>query len=254
MGRLSARPYLSAMLNSQSAGSRLHFKEDSVFREYLLMGEAGEKAVLAGMRRLGHEFRFNDDGAGSSEIFKDASRKRKRKSDLVCAKCGQLLEVRAKRDKVRVAMSDSAARPFDRELPHLAWVAFVPMSRDSQGAWRRAGRALVTSIGELSRQRSKAVASGRKGERMGNEAYLWWPLEYAGVTGRVVGIEAERAFIETPRGLFPTLLDTRFRAASEYEVLAREGDVVRKGVDALWGVVRTLSREQLVCPGATTLA
>ena len=60
---------------------------------------------------------------------------------------------------------------------------------------------------------------------MGSEAYLWWPLEYAGVTGRVVGIEAERAFIETPRGLFPTLLDTRFRAASEYEVLAREGDV-----------------------------
>lgn len=242
------------MLNSHGAGSRLHFKDDAVFREYLLMGEAGERAVLSGMQRLGHAFRFNDDGAGSSEIFKDAARKRKRKSDLVCARCGQLLEVRAKRDKARIAMSDSEARPFDRELPHGAWVAFVPMSRDSQGAWRRAGRALVASVGELSRNRSKAVASGRKGERMGSESYLWWPLEYAGASGVVVGIEAARAFIDSPIGLVPSLLDTRWRAAEEYRTLVREGDRVRKGVDALWGVVRTLSREELVCPGASALA
>lgn len=233
--------------NLAVAGSRLHYKDDATFREYLLMGEAGERVVRAGMARLGHKFRFNDEGAGSSEVWKDPMRKRRRRSDLVCARCGQLLEVRSKRDRVRLAMSDSAARPFDGELPAGAWVAFAPMSRDERGKWRRAGRVLVTSVGELSRQRSQGVVSGRKGRGKGSESYLWWPLEYAGVTGRVVGIEEARAFIETPQGVFPTFLDTRYRAASEYRTVAREGEMVRAGVDALWGVVRVLAPEQLAC-------
>lgn len=242
------------MLNSHGAGSRLHFKDDGVFREYLLMGEAGERSVLAGMRALGHDFRFNDDGAGSSEVFKDAARKRRRRSDLRCARCGQQLEVRAKRDRVRVAMSDSVARPFDRELPRGAWVAFVPVSRDSRGVWRRAGRVLVVTVEELSRRRSGAVASERKAERLGSEAYLWWPLVYATLSGTVVGVDGSRAFVDTPRGVLPSPLATRWGEPGGYQVLVSEGDVVRAGVDALWGVVRRLSVGELGCPGARVLA
>ena len=109
--------------------TKLHYKDDSTFLHYLAMSYVGESTAIELMRAYGHEFEFDGYGAGSVEIYKDVFCKQKRTPDLRCRRCGQKLEVRAK-SNLKIAMSHSASRPFDKELAAEDWVGFVRNPRD----------------------------------------------------------------------------------------------------------------------------
>jgi hypothetical protein len=70
-----------------------------------------------------HELVPLEEWGESIEIVKDATVKRRRKTDLVCRKCGMKIEVRAKTQDI-IAMSDSERRPFEKEHKDDDWVAF----------------------------------------------------------------------------------------------------------------------------------
>lgn len=104
-----------------------NFKPDSIFAQYLAMAVAAEQAAIRHFGQYGHDFGFFDKGAGSDGIFRDPTLKGRRKADLKCIRCGQLLEVRSK-SKLKIAMSNSQTRRFDDaqgELSISDWVTFV---------------------------------------------------------------------------------------------------------------------------------
>lgn len=178
---------------------KMHYKPDASFRRFLAMSVCGERAAAELMKAHGHAFEFSDFGTGSTEVSKDVSKKRQRKADLICKNCGQKLEVRAK-SRPQITMSDSASRPFDRELSAGDWVGFlvVQQKRDLAGEafdetnpdhYEQVGAIHVIQVAELTARRLQLTAARRKNGSQGSEAYLEWPTLKAPVTGTVKTIE-----------------------------------------------------------------
>ena len=173
----------------------VHFKDDETFGKNLAMAYVGELAAIDLMRAHGHDFELDGYGAGSFDIFKDLQKKQKRTPDLICKRCRQRLEVRAK-SKLRVAMSDSPKRRFDSELLASDWVGFLrvivrgPRESEVLDLTRPESYLLpkviyVISVSELSDTREAALASDRKPEGKGSETFLEWPTLVAKHTGVV---------------------------------------------------------------------
>jgi len=103
---------------------RLFYKPDATFKEDLIKGYFGRRVIQS---ILSTSYRHHlvplEEWGESIEIVKDARLKRRRKTDLICKKCGIRIEVRAKTQDI-VAMSDSVRRPFEKEHQDEDWVAF----------------------------------------------------------------------------------------------------------------------------------
>ncbi len=243
------------MPNNSSA--QLHYKDDSTFLRFLTMSFVGEVAAIELMRKYGHEFEFDGYGAGSTEMFKDALLKKKRTPDLICSLCGQKLEVRAK-SVLKIAMSDSATRPFDKELAPNDWVGFVRVKALSTingravdalnpNSYERPTEIYIVSVAELTRTKHFAVRSKPKSEKQGSETYLEWPTLLSPCTGQVLGVkradETEIWFRDEngmdfkcipPIGSFP------------YNGI-RKNDAVVKDATIICGVARTVALDELTC-------
>jgi hypothetical protein len=235
----------------------LHYKDDSTFSKYLAMAAFGEAAAIRLM--AGHDFALDGYGAGSSEIWKDVTKKQKRTADLVCKRCGQKLEVRAK-GALGIKMSDSAARPFDKELRPNDWVGFLRVSREAEAnAPNEAGiqtsslvasdYLYVISVGELTRTKSLAVRSFPKTKDKGSESYLTWPSLLAPASGTLSRIDREERaiFLDTDYG--STIKLDPPEHSYPYNHI-KVGHRVSKNETLICGVARTVHIDQLQCRGA----
>ena len=88
---------------------RLSLKPDSSFFRKIVVGAVGARAVRDDMAALGHNFVELERGSTDSKLWKDVKRKRVRIPDLVCLRCGQRIESRAKtRNELAMSHSEQA--------------------------------------------------------------------------------------------------------------------------------------------------
>lgn len=235
--------------------NKLHYKPDASFRRFLAMSVCGERAAIELMKVYGHAFEFSDFGAGSTEVSKDPSKKRQRKADLICKNCGQKLEVRAK-SKPQITMSDSALRPFDRELAAGDWVGFLVVQHKSDlggeeadetnpDHYEQVGTIHVIQVAELTARRQQLTEARRKNESQGSEAYLEWPTLGAPLTGTVKTIERNPGRIVLTDGT----RDREVRVEPGWYAYGglRVGNLVVRGRTILCGLAKPLTVTQLKC-------
>lgn len=86
------------------------YKSDSSFFHKIAMGAIGSRATKADLTIHGHQIVELERGSLEAKIWKGVKRKRVRIPDLVCARCGQRIEVRTKSDP-KLSMSHSPTDP-----------------------------------------------------------------------------------------------------------------------------------------------
>lgn len=89
------------------------FKSDSSFFHKIAMGAIGSRAVKDDLAAHGHAVVELERGSLEAKIWKGVKRKRVRIPDLVCANCGQRIEVRTK-SETKLSMSHSPTIPERR--------------------------------------------------------------------------------------------------------------------------------------------
>lgn len=232
---------------------KLHYKDDSTFLKYLTMSLVGEVAAIEMMKAYGHSFVFDGYGAGTTEVFKEIFHKRKRTPDLICIACGQKLEVRAK-SRLKIAMSHSSARPFDRELRAEDWVGFVRvvlrsphLNETDPSSYRPPTEMYVISVAELSGKKDVALASIPKSKEMGLEKFLVWPTLLSPVTGNIKELtrEPSRVHIAADGG---NLVIAKPPAGSYLYNGIGIGSRVTAKETLICGIARTLRSSELRCP------
>ncbi len=119
---------------------RLSLKPDSSFFRKIVVGAVGARAVRDDMAALGHNFVELERGSTDSKLWKDVKRKRVRIPDLVCLRCGQRIESRAKtRNELAMSHSEQAERTWDFGMVPQDWIAF-PVCEPVRETERTTGR------------------------------------------------------------------------------------------------------------------
>src|SRR3954470_10255618 len=116
---------------------RTSFKSDSSFFEKLVIGVVGAEAVRRQLAILGHSIVELERGALEPKLWKEVKRKRVRIPDLLCVRCGQRIESRAK-TKPELSMSHSlsdSTRSWDSGLIPGDWIAFPVCSSAIRKDW-----------------------------------------------------------------------------------------------------------------------
>lgn len=144
--------------------AQLHLKPTTDFADALARGALAQEVVAGVMRWLGHDPAPLDAGAGTTEIYLEAGRKRQRRSDLVCSKCGLRVEVKSK-TRPALCLSHSAARPFWDEHEPDEYLAIVTC----YGVWFFSFAGLIATH----------LQAQTKVNRYG-EPYLQWPRGIVG--------------------------------------------------------------------------
>jgi len=116
---------------------RLSFKPDASFFRKIVVGAVGARAVVDDLNADGHDFRELERGSTETKLWKDVKRKRIRIPDLVCIRCGQRVECRAK-TKIELAMSHgptSVERAWDFGMVDSDWIAFPVCTAAAETDW-----------------------------------------------------------------------------------------------------------------------
>lgn len=237
---------------------KLSYKDDKTFSKYLAMAYVGELGAVELMRVYGHDFLFDGYGAGSFDIYKDIQKKKKRTPDLICKNCRQKLEVRAK-SKLRIAMSDSPGRRFDKELDSSDWVGFVQvvarkpvcgemLDYTRPESYVAPSEIYVIPVSHLSVTREAAQSSGRKSPDKGSETYIEWPIMLSRHDGVIVGISRNPSFIDIKSN---GGVVHRYVPSEGHYLYGRRrvGSQVMAFQSVLTGLVRPLMVKELVCSG-----
>jgi hypothetical protein len=87
---------------------RLALKPDSSFFRKIVIGAVGARSVCSDLASRGHQIVELERGSTDTKLWKEVKRKRVRIPDLVCVRCGQRVECRAKTN-AELAMSHSTA-------------------------------------------------------------------------------------------------------------------------------------------------
>lgn len=230
----------------------MHWKSDEEFETKLAMSSAGEVASIGIMAAHGHQFEFDGYGAGSIEVFKDLALKRLRTPDLMCTRCGQKLEVRSK-SNLMITMSNSASRPFDKELSADVWVGFLKMSQRDKSSnlrnpanWIASKHLYIITISELSRSRPNTAQSATKPASQGSETYLRWPILLAPNTGTITRIDKSMREIDITNANGRISLCRPLKGFFLYENMT-VGALVERNETIICGVARPLVSQALRC-------
>jgi hypothetical protein len=244
--------------------ARLAFKPDASFFRKIAIGAIGTRAVSADLARHGHQVVELERGATDTKLWKDVKRKRVRIPDLVCSRCGQRIESRAK-TKAELAMSHSLAdeaRAWDFGMVDPDWVAFpvcepadeVPWSvgRLRAGAsywherewirWRTADRINYFSVAAF--RAVPYTRSSTKGVTEGSETTVAWAATFANRPGVVDSIAGRKLLIRPPAG---GRRSSR-KIPPGQDILVAAGDAV-EAHQVLGSAVAALTAAGLTCPG-----
>ena len=189
---------------------RTSFKADASFFEKIAIGVIGAEAVQRELSSFGHQVIELERGALDTKLWKDVKRKRVRIPDLVCSKCGQRIESRAK-TRPELSMSHSpgdSERAWDSGMMPDDWIAFpicesISRREWSQGQlahgdsywherrwshWRSEGAINIFSVGSFRKSLPKPKPA--KGVTEGSETQVFWPAIFSRQKGKITRIES----------------------------------------------------------------
>ncbi|MGA2271308.1 MAG: HEAT repeat domain-containing protein [Bryobacteraceae bacterium] len=195
--------------------ARLALKPDSSFFRKIVIGAVGARSVCADLASHGHEMVELERGSTDTKLWKEVKRKRVRIPDLVCVRCGQRAESRAKTN-AELAMSHSVtdeARAWDfgmidsdligfpicQAVEEQYWSAGRLNSSASYWRernwvrWRLAGRINYFRVGTF--RGTKFSKSSVKGVTEGSETSICWDAVFSSRTGTVESCEGNRITI-----------------------------------------------------------
>ncbi len=195
--------------------ARLALKPDSSFFRKIVIGAVGARAVCSDLASRGHQMVELERGSTETKLWKEVKRKRVRIPDLVCVRCGQRAESRAKTN-AELAMSHSVtdeARAWDfgmidndligfpicQQVEDQYWSA----GRLAEGAsywhernwvrWRLAGKINYFRVSAF--RATKFGKSTTKGVTEGSETSITWGAVFSSRDGTVASTEANRVTI-----------------------------------------------------------
>jgi hypothetical protein len=172
--------------------ARLSLKPDSSFFRKTVVGAVGARAVCDDLARFGHKFVELERGSTDCRLWKDVKRKRVRIPDLVCVRCGQRVECRAKTDNdLSMSHSEQAERTWDFGMVQQDWIAFPvcePVNEaDLTTGWHVTGHINYFPVGVF---RSCLHARSRtKGVTEGSENFISWDATFSSRSGPVLLVD-----------------------------------------------------------------
>ena len=243
--------------------ARLAFKPDASFFEKIVRGAVGTREVCADLAHAGHDVVELERGSLDTKLWKDVKRKRVRIPDLVCLRCGQRIESRAK-SKADLSMSHSqgdAERAWDFGMVDSDYVAF-PICDSGQkffwssgklgedasywherdwSRWRLAGTINYFLVSSFRASPYTKVVT--KGVTEGSETVVSWPATFSTRDGTVEAISENRVAIRrTSDGHLYT-----WTIRNGQTVFVNRGDSVHFN-QVIASTVAPMSRSQLACP------
>jgi hypothetical protein len=204
-------------------------------------------------------------GSTDSKLWKDVKRKRVRIPDLVCLRCGQRIESRAKtKNDLAMSHSEQAERSWDFGMVQQDWIAF-PVCTSVREAERTTGRLSSSSsywhernwvqwqlsgyINYFSVEafRSRVHArSQTKGVTEGAENFISWNASFSSRNGPVLAVDAVQRRVKI--GLEDESRPYTWRIPDDCNILVSEGDRVQQG-QIFAASVTPFRRNELSCPG-----
>jgi len=195
--------------------ARLALKPDSSFFRKIVIGTVGARSVCSDLASHGHQVVELERGSTDTKLWKEVKRKRVRIPDLVCVRCGQRAESRAKTN-TELAMSHSVtdeARAWDFGMIDSDLIGFpicqaVEEQYWSAGRlnnsasywhernwvrWRLAGKINYFRAGTF--RGTKFSKSNVKGVTEGSETSVFWDAVFSSRTGTVEGCRGNRITI-----------------------------------------------------------
>lgn len=179
--------------------NRIIYKPDERFKEDLIKGAVGLSFIRKLFNeRYGHDFVYLEEWGASTQIVKDKRLKKRRTTDLICRKCGMRIEVRAK-TRDMISMSDSTARPFEREHSEEDWVAFPIINVITTEPREEGTRFIIERIYEVKgvylvkiKELIRTKNLARRIKKPPSEEYLVWKEEEFNVLENFYFFEVDR--------------------------------------------------------------
>jgi HEAT repeat protein len=172
------------------------FKTDTSFLRFLSMGALGTRHVMAQLSQLGFAPIELERYATSNKIWATKI-KRLRLPDLLCARTGLRVEVRAK-STLEVRMSHAPNNPdrhWDAGLTDADLVALVPC-RDDEAGPAIAGDASFFTAAALRQSVDPGQLSRLKSASEGSEQHLTWPTIVSSRPGVVLDVTSTSLVVE----------------------------------------------------------
>jgi hypothetical protein len=243
---------------------RLALKPDSSFFRKIAIGAVGSRAICSDLSVRGHHMVELERGSTDTKLWKEVKRKRVRIPDLVCTRCGQRAESRAK-TKAELAMSHSPADqerawdfgmidadyigfPICEALDEKYWSSGRLQSGNSYWhernwvRWQIRGRINYFRVGNF--RASPHTKVNTKGVTEGSETSVSWDSVFASRDGQVEKLGGGRVTIK--RG------SDGHRATrtipSAHDVFVNEGDDVELN-QVIAGSIMPIPQSDLVCCG-----
>lgn len=222
------------------------FKEDASFARFVTMGAVGTAAVARDLRaRFGHRPIELERYAMANKVWA-VKVKRLRIPDLVCLRCGQRVESRAK-TKLEVKLSDSATEGRQWHASGMRahdLYAFIrvdtsasPSAAEHPGYFSRSGLEATADL---------AKRGARKAASQGSEVDVSWPAWVPTTDGTVLGINNGEVLFRTSDGELKQYWPSRKWPAVHLYVPPGRDFRAHETIAA--GVIPP--PEHLVCPGA----
>lgn len=213
--------------------NRRAFKSDESFLEKIAIGATGTRRVFEHLTEQGHQPLELERGSRSFKIWKAIKIKRVRVPDILCLRCGQRVESRAK-TKIEITMSHSVADPergWDFGLEDSDMVALVHCRKigPSPVAWVASPLVQYAPVGQLRQvaHQGHVVTERAKGAQEGFEVRLTWPSATASAAGVVSKVDHESLSYRRSAGGRPSSIRLT-RKGGPLEPLVAPGDHVEE--------------------------
>lgn len=208
------------------------------FLDFTSMGAVGTKKIRDYLESQGHKIIGLDRSSQSNKIW-TTKIKQLRAPDLLCLKCGQRIECRAK-SKLQITMSDTPTRPdrhWDYGLRDGDLVGFVLCEMDPQSpyGWVASDKINLFSVENLRNAVGKSRLGKPKGASEGAEQDRNWPAWVPGYDGKVVSVDDKTVTLVKDNGRrYSYSLKDR-----DYHPHVRTGDIISKGALIAASVVKS---------------
>jgi HEAT repeat protein len=242
---------------------RLALKPDSSFFRKIALGAVGSRAMCEDLSSRGHRMVELERGSTGTKLWKEVKRKRVRIPDLVCTRCGQRAESRAK-TKAELSMSHSLTdqeRAWDFGMVDGDYIGFPVCEAVHEKYWSAGRLQLGASYwhernwvrwqlkGNINYFRVAAFRGSvhtkvaTKGVTEGSETSVSWNAVFASRDGTIENVNGQKVTLTRTRD---GRRNTR-TIPSAYELFVKQGDAVRSN-QVIAGLIRPLTTEELTCP------